>query len=115
MTSLDCSWTRNVSIHHPLRRTYEHFDTFNAFNIILSPSFLAFNHNHTAVSSANCVALKERKFGVELDVAASTILSTFSLEDRWLCLWPNITLQVIFFVTFAMASFMTLHFYVKEK
>lgn len=67
-----------------------------------------------AVNELRYLQLKEIKYGVELDVPAATILSIFGLRAQsfW---WPNISLLAIFFVTFTVASFMTLHFFVKEK
>jgi hypothetical protein len=54
------------------------------------------------------------QYGVELDVPAATILSTFGLRAQsfW---WPNITLLGIFFVTFTASSFVVLHFFVRER
>ena len=54
------------------------------------------------------------QYGVELDVPAATILSTFGLRAQsfW---WPNISLLGIFFVTFTAASFAVLHFFVRER
>jgi hypothetical protein len=54
------------------------------------------------------------QYGVELDVPAATILSTFGLRAQsfW---WPNITLLGIFFVTFTAASFAVLHIFVRER
>ncbi|KAF5342525.1 hypothetical protein D9611_002045 [Ephemerocybe angulata] len=67
-----------------------------------------------AVNELRYLQLKEHKYGVELDVPAATILSTFGLRSQsfW---WPNITLLGIFFLTFTTASFLILHFYVKER
>ncbi|EAU83316.2 ATP-dependent permease [Coprinopsis cinerea okayama7 len=67
-----------------------------------------------AVNELRYLQLKEIKYGVELDVPAATILSVFGLRAQsfW---WPNISLLAIFFVTFTTASFLVLHFYVKEK
>jgi hypothetical protein len=54
------------------------------------------------------------QYGVELDVPAATILSTFGLRAQsfW---WPNISLLGIFFVAFTAASFVVLHFFVRER
>ncbi|KIK89135.1 hypothetical protein PAXRUDRAFT_831789 [Paxillus rubicundulus Ve08.2h10] len=67
-----------------------------------------------AVNELRYLQLKEIRYGVELDVPAATILSIFGLRAQsfW---WPNISLLAIFFVTFTMASYVTLHFFVKEK
>ncbi|PFH50042.1 hypothetical protein AMATHDRAFT_86062 [Amanita thiersii Skay4041] len=67
-----------------------------------------------AVNELRYLQLKEVKYGVELDVPAATILSTFGLHAQafW---WPDITLLGIFFVVFTTASYFTLHFYVREK
>ncbi|KAF8972288.1 hypothetical protein BDZ97DRAFT_1784054 [Flammula alnicola] len=40
------------------------------------------------------------------------ISSCFCIQSFW---WPNISLLCIFFVTFTTASFITLHYFVKEK
>lgn len=67
-----------------------------------------------AVNELRFLQLKEDKYGVELDVPAATILSTFGLRAQsfW---WPNISLLVIFFVAFTAASFIVLHFFVRER
>ncbi|KAH9053006.1 hypothetical protein EDB83DRAFT_2395574 [Lactarius deliciosus] len=67
-----------------------------------------------AVNELRFLQLKEDKFGVELDVPAATILSTFGLRAQsfW---WPNIVLLGIFFVTFTASSFVVLHFFVRER
>ncbi|KAJ3835049.1 hypothetical protein EV361DRAFT_798215 [Lentinula raphanica] len=67
-----------------------------------------------AVNELRYLSLKEHKYGVELDVPAATILSTFGLraQSYW---WPNIALLGIFFGIFTVGSFLTLHFFVKEK
>ncbi|KAF8126962.1 hypothetical protein EV363DRAFT_1433839 [Boletus edulis] len=67
-----------------------------------------------AVNELRYLQLKEIRYGVELDVPAATILSIFGLRAQsfW---WPNISLLGIFFVTFTVASFLMLHFFVKEK
>lgn len=67
-----------------------------------------------AVNELRYLQLKEIKYGVELDVPAATILSIFGLRAQsfW---WPNISLLGIFFVVFTTASFLMLHFFVKER
>ncbi|KAI9439745.1 hypothetical protein H4582DRAFT_1942565 [Lactarius indigo] len=67
-----------------------------------------------AVNELRFLQLKEDKFGVELDIPAATILSTFGLRAQsfW---WPNIALLGIFFVTFTASSFVVLHFFVRER
>jgi len=67
-----------------------------------------------AVNELRYLQLKEVKYGVELDVPAATILSTFGLHAQafW---WPDTTLLGIFFVVFTICSYLTLHFYVREK
>jgi hypothetical protein len=54
------------------------------------------------------------QFGVELDVPAASILSTFgfSAQAFW---WPDISLLGIFFGVFTALSYLLLHFYVKER
>ncbi|KAF9463956.1 hypothetical protein BDZ94DRAFT_1282345 [Collybia nuda] len=67
-----------------------------------------------AVNELRYLQLKEIKYGVELDVPAATILSVFGLRSQsfW---WPNISLLGIFFVVFTASSYVTLHFFVKER
>jgi len=67
-----------------------------------------------AVNELRYLQLKEDKYGVDIDVPAAAILSTFGLKAQsfW---WPNIGLLGIFFGVFTVASYMILHFYVKEK
>jgi len=67
-----------------------------------------------AVNELRYLHLKEFRYGVELDVPAAMILSVFGLRAQsfW---WPNISLLGIFFVVFTSASYLTLHFFVKEK
>ncbi|KAK0469534.1 uncharacterized protein EV420DRAFT_1495091 [Desarmillaria tabescens] len=67
-----------------------------------------------AVNELRYLSLKEVKYGVELDVPASMILSVFGLKAQafW---WPNIALLGIFFAFFTVASYITLHIFVKEK
>jgi hypothetical protein len=67
-----------------------------------------------AVNELRYLQLKEIKYGVELDVPAATILSVFGLRAQsfW---WPNISLLAIFFVLFTTASYITLHYFVREK
>ncbi|TFK36706.1 hypothetical protein BDQ12DRAFT_609378 [Crucibulum laeve] len=67
-----------------------------------------------AVNELRYLSLKEVKYGVELDLPAATILSVFGLRagSFW---WPNIGLLSIFFVVFTASSYLTLHFFVKEK
>jgi len=67
-----------------------------------------------AVNELRYLQLKEVKYGVELDVPAATILSTFGLHAQ--AFWfPDIALLGMFFVVFTIASYITLHFYVREK
>ncbi|KXN86065.1 putative ATP-dependent permease [Leucoagaricus sp. SymC.cos] len=67
-----------------------------------------------AVNELRYLQLKEVKYGVELDVPAATILSTFGLraQSYW---WPNISLLGIFFVVFTATSYIWLHLFVKER
>jgi len=67
-----------------------------------------------AVNELRYLQLKQVKYGVELDVPAATILSIFGLRAQsfW---WPNISLLGIFFVVFTTASYLMLHFFVKER
>ncbi|KJA19756.1 hypothetical protein HYPSUDRAFT_44037 [Hypholoma sublateritium FD-334 SS-4] len=85
-----------------------------AFRWLHNISFFHAAFEALAVNELRYLQLKEMKYGVELDVPAATILSTFGLraQSYW---WPNISLLGIFFVTFTAASYITLHYYVKEK
>ncbi|KAJ6544972.1 hypothetical protein DFH09DRAFT_1040442 [Mycena vulgaris] len=67
-----------------------------------------------AVNELRYLHLTETKYGVELDVPAALILSTFGLHAQsfW---WPNTALLGIFFTVLTAASYLTLHFFVKEK
>ncbi|KAI0313645.1 hypothetical protein OF83DRAFT_1065122, partial [Amylostereum chailletii] len=67
-----------------------------------------------AVNELKLLTLNEHKYGVDLDVPAATILSTFGLRAQsfW---WPNIALLGIFFVSFTAMSYIVLHFYVRER
>ncbi|TFK93640.1 hypothetical protein K466DRAFT_537493 [Polyporus arcularius HHB13444] len=67
-----------------------------------------------AVNELRYLQLHEEKYGVNIDVPAAAILSTFGLRagSFW---WPNIALLGIFFGTFTISSYLVLHFYVKEK
>ncbi|KZT01551.1 uncharacterized protein LAESUDRAFT_752603 [Laetiporus sulphureus 93-53] len=67
-----------------------------------------------AVNELRYLQLKENKYGVDIDVPAAAILSTFGLKAQsfW---WPNISLLGIFFGVFTTASYLILHFYVREK
>ncbi|PCH42135.1 hypothetical protein WOLCODRAFT_25157 [Wolfiporia cocos MD-104 SS10] len=67
-----------------------------------------------AVNELRYLQLKEDKYGVDIDVPAAAILSTFGLKAQsfW---WPNVSLLGIFFGVFTIASYLTLHFYVREK
>ncbi|KDQ08706.1 hypothetical protein BOTBODRAFT_37700 [Botryobasidium botryosum FD-172 SS1] len=67
-----------------------------------------------SVNELRYLQLKETKYGVELDVPAATILSMFGLHAQafW---WPDIALLGILFGALLVVSFLTLHFYVREK
>lgn len=77
-------------------------------------SFFHAAYEALAVNELRYLTLKEHKFGVDIDVPAATILSIFGFRagSFW---WPNIALLGIFFGTFTIASFVTLHVFVKEK
>ncbi|KJA25208.1 hypothetical protein HYPSUDRAFT_200090 [Hypholoma sublateritium FD-334 SS-4] len=63
-------------------------------------------HSHPVRSAAQRAAVT---YGVELDVPAATILSTFGLraQSYW---WSNMSLLGIFFVTFTAVSYTTPHY-----
>ncbi|KAF7981305.1 hypothetical protein HWV62_34233 [Athelia sp. TMB] len=67
-----------------------------------------------AVNELRYLQLIDHKYGVDLEVPAATILSSFGLRAQsfW---WPNISLLGIFFVVFTTASYVILHFFVKER
>ncbi|KAI0775145.1 hypothetical protein BD413DRAFT_294544 [Trametes elegans] len=85
-----------------------------AFQWLHTMSFFHAAFEALAVNELRYLQLREEKYGVNIDVPAAAILSTFGLraESFW---WPNIALLGIFFGTFTVLSYLVLHFYVKEK
>ncbi|KAG7089172.1 hypothetical protein E1B28_010876 [Marasmius oreades] len=85
-----------------------------ALQFLHTVSFFHAAFEALAVNELRYLSLKEVKYGVELDVPAATILSTFGLhvQSFW---WPNISLLGIFCAVFTVCSFFTLHYFVKEK
>ncbi|KAJ7234181.1 hypothetical protein B0H12DRAFT_1143058 [Mycena haematopus] len=85
-----------------------------AFRWLHTVSFFHAAFEALAVNELRYLHLTETKYGVELDVPAAVILSTFGLHAQsfW---WPNTVLLGIFFTVLTAASFLTLHFFVKEK
>ncbi|KAJ7759367.1 hypothetical protein DFH07DRAFT_1023671 [Mycena maculata] len=85
-----------------------------AFRWLHTVSFFHAAFEALAVNELRYLHLTETKYGVELDVPAAVILSTFGLHAQsfW---WPNTILLGIFFTVLTAASFLTLHFFVKEK
>ncbi|KAH9847646.1 hypothetical protein C2E23DRAFT_847481 [Lenzites betulinus] len=85
-----------------------------AFQWLHTVSFFHAAFEALAVNELRYLQLHEEKYGVNIDVPAAAILSTFGLraESFW---WPNIALLGIFFGTFTVGSYLVLHFYVKEK
>ncbi|KAF8176209.1 hypothetical protein K438DRAFT_81241 [Mycena galopus ATCC 62051] len=85
-----------------------------AFQWLHTVSFFHAAFEALAVNELRYLHLTETKYGVELDVPAAVILSTFGLHAQsfW---WPNTVLLGIFFTVLTAASFLTLHFFVKEK
>ncbi|KAL1758636.1 hypothetical protein FB107DRAFT_258437 [Schizophyllum commune] len=77
-------------------------------------SFFHAAYEALAVNELRYLTLKEHKFGVDIDVPAATILSIFGFRagSFW---WPNVALLGIFFGAFTIASFLTLHIFVREK
>ncbi|TDL25520.1 hypothetical protein BD410DRAFT_784517 [Rickenella mellea] len=77
-------------------------------------SFFHAAYEALAVNELRYLQLKQTKYGVELDVPAATILSIFGLQAQafW---WPDTALLGIFFGSFTIASWLVLHFYVREK
>ncbi|TDL17897.1 hypothetical protein BD410DRAFT_806898 [Rickenella mellea] len=77
-------------------------------------SFFHAAYEALAVNELRYLQLKQSKYGVELDVPAATILSNFGLQAQafW---WPDTALLGIFFASFTIASWLVLHFYVREK
>lgn len=84
------------------------------FQWLFTMSFFHAAFEALAVNEMRYLSLRQKKFGVELDVPAATILSLFGLRAQsfW---WPNIALLGIFFGLFTAGSFLILHYYVKEK
>ncbi|KAJ7471369.1 hypothetical protein B0H11DRAFT_2283088 [Mycena galericulata] len=85
-----------------------------AFRWLHTVSFFHAAFEALAVNELRYLHLTETKYGVELDVPAAVILSTFGLHAQsfW---WPNTILLGVFFTVLTAASFLTLHFFVKEK
>ncbi|KAF9260110.1 hypothetical protein L218DRAFT_1079508 [Marasmius fiardii PR-910] len=85
-----------------------------ALQFLHTVSFFHAAFEALAVNELRYLSLKEVKYGVELDVPAATILSTFGLrvQSFW---WPNVSLLGIFCAVFTVCSFFTLHYFVKEK
>ncbi|KAJ7679240.1 hypothetical protein DFH06DRAFT_507364 [Mycena polygramma] len=85
-----------------------------AFRWLHTISFFHAAFEALAVNELRYLHLTETKYGVELDVPAAVILSTFGLHAQsfW---WPNTVLLGIFFTVLTAASYLTLHFFVKEK
>ncbi|KAH9945126.1 uncharacterized protein BXZ73DRAFT_38891 [Epithele typhae] len=85
-----------------------------AFQWLHNISFFHAAFEALSVNELRYLQLHEEKYGVNIDVPAAAILSTFGLRagSFW---WPNIASLGIFFGTFTVASFLVLHFYVKEK
>ena len=104
-----------------------------AFRWLHTVSFFHAAFEALAVNELRYLQLHEEKYGVNIDVPAAAILSTFGLRagvsaipgfmafiplTRWVIQsfwWPNIALLGIFFGTFTVSSYLVLHFYVKEK
>ncbi|THV06326.1 hypothetical protein K435DRAFT_505895 [Dendrothele bispora CBS 962.96] len=87
---------------------------YKPFQFLHTISFFHAAFEALAVNELRYLTLKEHKYGVDLEVPAATILSTFGLRAQsfW---WPNTAVLGIFFAVFTVASYMTLHFFVKEK
>ncbi|KAI0342609.1 hypothetical protein BDW22DRAFT_1357055 [Trametopsis cervina] len=85
-----------------------------SFQWLHDVSFFHAAYEALAVNELKYLQLKQKKYGVELDIPAATILSLFGLRANsfW---WPNIALLGIFIGTFIVSSYLVLHFYVKEK
>jgi len=81
---------------------------------LLTISFFHAAFEALAVNELRYLQLKEVRYGVELDVPAATILSMFGLRAQsfW---WPDIGSLGIFIGVFTIASYLMLHFYVREK
>ncbi|KAH7884256.1 hypothetical protein F5I97DRAFT_1888019 [Phlebopus sp. FC_14] len=58
------------------------------------------------------LAVNELRYLQLKEIKASMSMLIPRIQSFW---WPNISLLAIFFVTFTMASFLMLHFFVKEK
>ncbi|PAV16171.1 abc transporter [Pyrrhoderma noxium] len=67
-----------------------------------------------AVNELRYLQLREVKYGVEIDVPAATILNIFGLRAQsfW---WPNVSLLGIFFGVFTVATWVLLHYHVREQ
>ncbi|KAF7289666.1 ABC transporter protein [Mycena chlorophos] len=85
-----------------------------AFEWLHTLSFFHAAFEALAVNELRYLHLTETKYGVELDVPAAVILSTFGLHAQsfW---WPNTALLGIFFAGLTVVSYLTLALFVKEQ
>nr|GAT55143.1 predicted protein [Mycena chlorophos] len=85
-----------------------------AFEWLHTISFFHAAFEALAVNELRYLHLTETKYGVELDVPAAVILSTFGLHAQsfW---WPNTALLGIFFGGLTVVSYLTLALFVKEQ
>ncbi|KAG8773424.1 hypothetical protein FRC16_005390, partial [Serendipita sp. 398] len=81
---------------------------------LFSLSFFHAAYEGMLVNELRYLTLKERKFGVDLDVAAAAILSSFGFQAQafW---WPDMITLGILCATMLILAFLWLHFFVKEK
>ncbi|THG96392.1 hypothetical protein EW026_g5435 [Hermanssonia centrifuga] len=77
-------------------------------------SFFHAAYEGLCVNELRYLQLKEHKYGVDIEIPVASVLSMFGLraQSYW---WPDMGLLCIFFGSFTVISFLTLHFYVKEK
>ncbi|THH33239.1 hypothetical protein EUX98_g1004 [Antrodiella citrinella] len=85
-----------------------------AFQWLHTVSFFHAAFEALAVNELRYLQLRQKEFGVDLDVPAATILSMFGLRagSFW---WPNVALLGMFIGGFTVLSYFILHVYVKEK
>ncbi|KAJ3540715.1 hypothetical protein NM688_g6187 [Phlebia brevispora] len=84
------------------------------FKWLYNFSFFHAAYEALTVNELRYLTLKEKRYGVEIEIPAATVLSLFGLRAQafW---WPDIAVLGIFFGAFTVISYLILQFYVKEK
>ncbi|KAG8825867.1 hypothetical protein FRC17_008487 [Serendipita sp. 399] len=81
---------------------------------LFSTSFFHAAYEGMLVNELRYLTLKQHKFGVDIDVPAASILSSFGFQAQafW---WPDMVMLGILCATMLLFGFLWLHFFVKEK